>query len=284
VRLGVHVSIGKGLTNAIDTALALGCDGFQIFAGNPRGWSRKPLTIEELDSFKKARSHAELSPIVVHAPYLANPATDQPELYDKTLTVLSEDFRRANQLEADFFVFHPGHASEHSGGLTRVIRLAQTLLQNVTGKTILLLENQAGSHNEIAADFADLQTLLTGIAAPARTGICFDTCHAFAAGYDLRSPQSFEQVLTLLEHTISLKSLKLFHLNDARGECGSRLDRHEHIGLGQIGLAGFAYLVNHPKLIHLPGILETPQHESDDDQRNLNTIRNSIKIPILHET
>ncbi len=283
MRLGVHVSIGKGLSSAVDHALASNCDGFQIFAGNPRGWSRKPLIIEEINSFKKAREKAALEPVVVHAPYLANPATNQPELYQKTLAVLTEDFHRANQLEADFFVLHPGRASDHQPGLARVIALVQQLLQAVSGKTILLLENQAGGSNEVAAELQDLQTLLSGIALPERTGICFDTCHAFAAGYDLRSAESLSKVVTILTETVGLNSLKLFHLNDAKGECGSKLDRHEHIGLGKIGLAGFEALLNHPKLSHLPGILETPQHEPGDDQRNLTTLKNLLRIPTLHE-
>ena len=154
-------------------------------------------------------------------------------------------------------------------------RLTQTL-EEVSGSTILLFENQAGAGAEIAADFQDLGRLIQGVDAKKRIGICLDTCHAFAAGYDLRNRRGWETVLSDFDSRVGLEYLKIFHLNDAMGDLGSHLDRHQHIGAGEIGLEGFAFLVNHPQLSQLPGILETPQDNPEDDRKNLATLRGLI--------
>lgn len=277
MRLGVHVSIGKGLAGAVDQAQALGCDGFQMFVANPRGWARKPLAENDINLFKNKRKAAELWPVVVHLAYLPNPATEDPELYEKSVVTLMEEFRRANLLEADFLVFHPGKNKARQKGIERVIKAVNLILSQVSGPTLMLFENQAGAGGEIAGGFEEIQELISGIDEPKRVGICFDTCHAFAAGYDLSSRDGWENTLSSVEKTVGLSSLKLFHLNDCMGILGSRLDRHQHIGAGNIGLNGFKYLVNHRKLNQLPGILETPQENADDDLKNLAVLRQLFK-------
>ncbi|MGE5583393.1 MAG: deoxyribonuclease IV [Bacillota bacterium] len=281
MRLGVHVSIGKGFKGAIDQAEAVGCDGFQIFAGNPRGWSRNPVSEKAYTEFKDYRQTKNLWPVVVHLAYLPNPATLDPELGLKSFTVFKEDFRRANQLGADFFVFHPGKAKERLTGIKQVIAMVNRVLAEVEGPTAMLFENQSGSGSEIAGSFSDLGLMLKEIKWDNRVGICFDTCHAFAAGYDLRNRTGWERTLTEFEEQIGLAFLKMFHLNDSVGGLGSRLDRHQHIGAGNIGLEGFRYLVNHPILNKLPGILETPQTSSEDDRRNLATLRGLEKAVLV---
>jgi deoxyribonuclease-4 len=282
VRFGVHVSIGKGFKGAIDQAVSLGCDGFQIFAGNPRGWARKPIDRTEVDLFKKTRQNivtgaGALWPVVVHLSYLPNIASDNADLFEKSITAFSEDFRRANLLEADFFVFHPGKSKDHSGGIDRIISTVNMILEDVAGPTILLFENQAGGGGELAGEFKDLGLIFRGLKQSDRVGMCFDTCHAFAAGYDLSNQSGWERTLEEFDRQIGLSFLKLFHLNDAAGNLGSHLDRHQHIGEGTIGLPGFDFLVNHPVLNKIPGILETPQDSPGDDIKNLNTIRNLQK-------
>jgi deoxyribonuclease-4 len=278
VRLGVHVSIGGGMEKAITEAIDLGCDGFQIFAGNPRGWARQPLLPAVADGFRKRRADSGLYPCMVHLAYLPNPATADPALRQKSLFLLEEDFRRANQLGADFFVFHPGKATDGNRevAIERVIEAVDQVLERVDGPTLLLFENQAGSGSEIAGAIPDLARLISGVNEKPRIGICWDTCHAFAAGHDLRTATGWEKVLAEFESEIGLDFLKIFHLNDAMGDLGSRLDRHSHIGDGMLGRECFHYLVNHPILSQRAGILETPQKAGGDDQRNLAALRAMI--------
>jgi deoxyribonuclease-4 len=169
-------------------------------------------------------------------------------------------------------VLHPGK-SKSEAGLERVAAMVNAVLTEVTGPTLLLYENQAGMGSELVTQMETMSRLLTLTAARDRVGVCFDTCHAFAAGYDLTGASGWETTLKEIDQTIGVETLKLFHLNDSMGGLGSHLDRHQHIGAGEIGLDGFAYLVNHPLLSRLPGILETPQKTADDDRRNLATLR-----------
>lgn len=275
MRLGVHVSINKGFTGAVIQARNLGCDGFQIFAGNPRGWARNPLPDGEFQTFVKQREQSGLWPVMVHLSYLPNLATSDPELSEKSFAGFYEDFQRANRLHADFFVFHPGKSKDRIGGIARITTAVNLILTQIKGPTILLFENQAGAGGELAARFEDLRQLITDIDANqlTRIGVCFDTCHAFAAGYDLRSQAGWEETLAEFERLVGLSYLKIFHLNDAKGDLGAHLDRHQHIGQGMIGLDGFAYLMNNSQLNQLPGILETPQLTPADDLMNLKTLR-----------
>jgi deoxyribonuclease-4 len=279
LKLGVHVSIGKGFKGAVDQARALECDGFQIFAGSPRGWARKPLPDSEVSQFKAERGKYGLGPVMVHLSYLPNLATGDPELFEKSFQTLLEDFRRANTLGADFFVFHPGKTKERERGLEKIIAAVNLVLEQIKGSTMLLFENQAGAGGEIAARFQDLGQLLKGVHEVNRAGVCFDTCHAFAAGYDLRSESGWQDTLDEFERLIGLSKLKIFHLNDAMGSLGSHLDRHQHIGQGLIGIQGFGYLINNPRLNQLPGILETPQNQiPEDDLMNLKALRKLERV------
>lgn len=273
MRLGVHVSIGKGFKGAVALAQALNCDGFQIFVGNPRGWARKPLSDSEIKDFDDYRKKAGLAPVVVHLAYLPNLASGDQELYEKSFLVFTEDFRRANQLGADFFVFHPGKNQDKAAGIERVVTGVNLILEQINGPTILLFETQAGAGNEIGGKFRDLGEMISGVKQSNRVGICLDTCHSFAAGYDLRNLTGWEKTFTEFDQAVGLSFLKLFHLNDSVGALGSHLDRHQHIGAGMIGDEGFQTLLNYPGLGELPGILETPQDTTEDDLRNLARLR-----------
>jgi len=275
MRLGVHLSIKYGFTGALDQALLLGCEGFQIFAGNPRGWGRKPLEEQEYRDFKKKRVQTGIYPVVVHLSYLPNLASEDEELYQKSVTALLEDFQRANLLGADFLVFHPGKAKNSFPAIVaaRVGNAVNEVLRKISGPTIMLFENQAGAGNEIAAHFEELALLVAQVNNKERIGLCFDTCHAFAAGYDLSTSSGWQNCLRQLQQCLGIDFLKLFHLNDSMGNLGSHLDRHQHIGQGQIGLPGFRFLSEHLTLREIPGILETPQQSPEDDQKNLATLR-----------
>lgn len=277
MKIGVHVSISKGFTGALKNASQLECDGFQIFVGNPRGWIRKELPESEFDNFQKERSTMPLWPVVVHLAYLPNLASDDDVLYEKSVITLAEDFERANRLGADFLVFHPGKSKEIEYAIPRIALSVNQVLAKIAGPTILLFENQAGAGGEVAASFRELGLLIQSVQTKARVGVCFDTCHAFAAGYDLRNEAAWQSTLAEFEAMVGLSYLKLFHLNDCKGALGSHLDRHQHIGEGLIGTEGFRVLVNHPKLRELPGILETPQVDPGDDRKNLSVLRNMMR-------
>lgn len=275
MRFGVHVSIGKGLTAAAKTAKNMGCDAFQIFIGNPRGWKRNPLDEVEVAAFREERCQSGLGPVVVHLSYLPNPAAVDDELYEKSIKAIGEEYRRAVTIDADYFVVHAGKAGPQKleVALAKVAAGVRTVLTQNEGRTLFLLENQAGAGSEVGARLSQLAQVLKAVDLPTRTGICVDTCHAFAAGYDLRTKEGIEQLFTEVETTIGWSHLPLFHLNDALGGLGSHLDRHTHIGQGQIGEEGFRLLLNDPRLSGLTGILETPQKAAEDDLRNLAVVR-----------
>ncbi len=279
MRLGAHLSIKNGFDGALAKAVELGCDGFQMFAGNPRGWARKPLDESEYQKFMAKRAATDIWPVVVHLSYLPNPASEDDELYEKSVLTFVEDFRRANRLGADFFVFHPGKAKGASmeQAMERAAAAVNRVLEEVDGPTVLLFENQAGAGTEIAATLESLADLIGRIKHPERIGICWDTCHAYAAGYDMATEEGCATVFEGFRKYIGLEYLKLFHLNDCLGKLGSGLDRHQHIGAGEIGLAGFAWILNHAMLGRVPGILETPQENEGDDLRNLATLRSLIR-------
>ncbi len=274
MRFGVHVSIGNGIARAVERACALGCEAFQIFAGNPRAWARKPLTAHETATFREALAKSGLGPVVVHLSYLPNLASLDDALFERSVLAMGEDFDRANRLGASYFVVHPGSCppAERETGLGRVGCALRTVLAKVTGPTTLLLENQGSRKRDLGADLAELAVMLDGLARE-RVGVCLDTCHAFVAGYDLRTDEGWRDVLDLLDRDVGLDRLVVIHANDSRGDLASGLDRHEHIGLGYLGPAAFAALGRQTTLADRTVILETPQDDPADDPRNLAAIR-----------
>jgi deoxyribonuclease-4 len=276
---GLHVSIGKGLAKAVQTAEELTCECLQIFAGNPRGWARKPLDEKEVVQYRKALKGSSIKRVAVHLSYLPNPASADTELYEKSILAMGEDYRRAVDLGADYFVVHPGAggAQSREEAFGRVAKGINTILAEVQGETVFLLENQAGGGKELAGEIRDLGLILGQVKEADRTGICFDTCHAHAAGYDLQTAEGLTQILQEIDDAVGLERLHLLHLNDSLGEKGSHLDRHTHIGEGKIGLAGFRLMVNHPALLGKAGVMETPRSSDQDDLRNLQVIRSLLR-------
>lgn len=276
----MHVSIGGGFTKALKEAVETGCESFQIFAGNPRGWARGPVDEGEVTRFVSERTRLGLGPVAVHLAYLPNMASKSPELYDKSFQCLLEDFRRANRLGADFFVVHPGKGNDEESttvSLERIANAIRQVLDQIEGSTLFLLENQAGARHEIAGKVEELGTLLHLIDQPGRMGVCFDTCHAFAAGYDLRTAEGWTELSRQIEGSMGMSSIKLLHLNDSKGELGGHLDRHEHWGEGNLGAECFRQLRRQTQWRELPGILETPVAQPGDDRRNLAFLRAIIQ-------
>ena len=280
MRLGSHMMTSNGLSAAAERAYELGCETIQIFSRSPRMWGASALNTEEISKFQKALKTHSIFPLAIHGSYLMNFASPNPELYARSIEGLILELERAEAIGADYLVIHLG---SHTGsgeaiGLKRVADAVTQAFQKTSGRTMLLLENTAGQGNVVGGPFEHLQQLLETIGHPGRLGICFDTCHAFQAGYDLSSESKAQDVLKKFEALIGFDRLHLFHGNDAKAPLGAGLDRHWHIGEGHIGTAGFKVILNHPKLKDKALILETPKDKfQEEDRKNLATLRTLIK-------
>jgi deoxyribonuclease-4 len=274
VRVGVHVSIAGSLDLAVDRAKETGCDVFQMFSRNPRGWGYKPLSDNDCVIYKEKIRTAGIIP-VDHMPYLPNLASPKPDIYEKSIEALTAELERCDQLGIPYLITHLGHhlGDGIAGGRARVISAINTALGESDTTVTLLLENTAGEKNSVGSSFEHIRGIMDGIENHTRTGICFDTCHAFAAGYELRTKTGLTETLAQFEDHIGIRNLKIIHLNDTKGERGSGLDRHEHIGLGLIGENGFRNILHHPVLSALPLICETPVDERRDDVGNIAKVR-----------
>lgn len=279
VRVGVHVSIAGSIDKAVDRAQEKGCDTFQIFSRNPRGWKIKTLSETEINRFTEKVDRSGIFPPVDHMPYLPNLAAPTDEVYEKSVATLNTELKRCNALKIPYLVTHLGshRGSGHEVGLKRIVDAINTAFRDVDEEedngVILLLENTAGTKNSMGGSFEDIRNIMDRIEHNERIGICFDTCHAFAAGYEVRTEDSLDKTLQHFDAVLGLQNLKLVHLNDAKGGLGSRLDRHEHIGLGYIGEDGFRLILNDARLKELPMILETPIDDRRDDTGNLQKVR-----------
>jgi deoxyribonuclease-4 len=275
VRIGVHVSIAKAIDKAVDRAIAKGCDAFQIFTRNPRGWKLKELTASEAKRFAEKVEHSGIFPPIDHMPYLPNLAAPTDDVYKRSVASLIEELRRSDALHIPYLVTHLG---SHRGygkaeGLQRIVDAINTAFREVDNGVMLLLENTAGSKNSIGGTFEDIRHIMNCIEHKERIGVCFDTCHGFVAGYDLRTEESLKATIRCFDEVIGLKHLKLIHLNDAKAGLNSRLDRHEHIGLGYIGEEAFRAILKEEHIKNLPMILETPVDSRRGDIENIQKVR-----------
>ncbi|RQD82024.1 MAG: deoxyribonuclease IV [Methanocalculus sp. MSAO_Arc2] len=275
VRIGVHVSIAGSIDRAVYRAVERRCDTFQIFSRNPRGWKYRPLDEIAASAFIEAVADAGIGPAVVHMPYLPNLASEKEDMYARSVESLREELFRCAALKIPYLVTHLGHhgSSGIAFGQKRVVRAINDALEDAPDGVFLVLENTAGEKNSVGSQFEDIGSIIGNIDNQARIRVCFDTCHAFAAGYDLRTAADVGAVMDTFHDHVGLDLLSIIHLNDAKGECGSGLDRHEHIGLGKIGNEGFAYILHHPHLRSLPFIMETPVDERRDDTANIAKVR-----------
>lgn len=272
-RFGVHISIAGGLHLSVVRAIELGCDTYQIFTSNPRGWRTKRISDDVVESFKDKLSSSGIWPVVGHMPYLPNLASPKENVYSRSVQALRDELMRCCTLGIPYLVTHMGShlGSGRDSGISRVVGAIEAAL-HVSGGTKILLETTSGSRNSIGGRFEDLADVLNR-AGSDLLGICLDTCHVFAAGYDLRDENSLDETLRAFDSTVGFEKLMLIHLNDSVGDLGSGLDRHEHIGMGKIGLDGFAAVINDRRLRELPMILETPVDERRDDRGNLEVVR-----------
>lgn len=278
--LGAHVSIAGGVDKALAAAQELRCNTAQLFVKNQRQWNAKPLRPDEIDRWHALRTAPGFGPLIAHATYLINLASPVPALYVRSQRAFADELERCRQLHIPYLVVHPGSAT----GTTRakaVLRVAKSINRvfdrNPELNTMPLLETTAGTGNTLGRSFDELGEIISLLAEPRRVGVCIDTCHVFAAGYDIRRPELYEAMIEEARRTVGLGRIRCWHVNDSRGECGSRIDRHEHIGRGRLGSAAFTNLLGDARFDDTPMILETPKgadrHGRSWDRVNLRRLR-----------
>jgi len=280
--LGTHVSVSGGIHTAFERASSLGCTTMQIFVKNASRWAGRPLVEQDVQSYKSASAGARVAPVVAHAAYLINLCAVQPETLIKSRQAFEDELRRCEALGIYGLVVHPG---AHMGageeeGIRRIAESLNTIHDRTPGfRTLSFLEVTAGQGTAIGYRFDQLRGIVDLLELPGRAAVCLDTCHAFAAGYDLRTVSGWETMLHEFDATIGLSRLAVIHVNDSMKGLGSRKDRHEHIGKGHIGLDGFRFLMNDPRLDAVPKILETDKSEDmHEDIENMNLLRSLIRL------
>ena len=282
--LGAHMSISGGLYRAPLNGREAGCKAIQIFTRNRNRWKSKELSTREIDLFHKACKETSIRVVAAHSSYLINLASTRSHVFEKSVHALLQELERVERLEIPFLVMHPG---AHVGGgekqgLAQIAGALNGVLQRTSDYRVkILLETTAGQGTSLGYRLEQLAEILEITESRGRLGICLDTCHAFAAGYDFRTEKAYKQFLREFDRILGLTRLGLLHINDSKKGLGSRVDRHEHLGAGCIGLKAFSFFLNDPKLAHLPFLIETPKGKNKDgldwDRVNLNVLRSLIK-------
>ena len=276
LRVGVHTSIAGALENATRRAGEIGCDTFQMFSANPRGWRTIDPTPQQCERFREDREARRLSPLVIHDNYLINLAAADPEIRKKSISAFQSELRRALALGADYLVTHPGSSKGFSVSQA-IAACIESLKEAASGLTLnglmVLIENTAGQGCAIGRSFEEVAELVSGAGRELPVGACIDTAHCFASGYPIHTAAGLPSMIKELEKTVGLTNVRVIHANDSKAAFDSHVDRHQHIGEGQIGAEAFGRIVCHPKLRGIPFICETPIDEPDDDRRNLAMMR-----------
>ena len=276
MQVGVHVSIASSIDMAVDNAVERKCSAFQIFSRNPRSWNTKEISNDVRKKFKKklASSKIDRFSTVIHMPYLPNLSSPDKSLYTKSVDVLISETQRADVLGVPFLVAHLGShmGTGDDAGIGRLVKAFNKAGQNAKNTTILL-ENTAGQKNSVGSNFEQLSDIFSQLKPSKKFGICLDTCHAFAAGYDMQTPEKAQSTLEKFDSAIGFENLKILHLNDSKGGVGCKVDRHEHIGLGHIGEKGLKEVIKFGKNKNIPMILETPIDDRRDDVGNLKKVK-----------
>jgi deoxyribonuclease IV len=283
-RIGTHASTAGGVHNAAERAYRLGCNALQVFSSSPRQWQPYLLQPGHVGEMIRLRRKYDLKPLVIHANYLVNLAGGNPEFHAKSITAFRGEIERALALRADFLILHPGsfRGGSREQGLKRVaiaIEQAAERLDLKAGKLRILIENTSGSEFSLGGKFEQVAELLYLLRNFVPCGACIDTCHTHVAGYDIVSEEGFTGTLAQLDLTIGLKNVHVWHCNDAKAGRGSKLDRHQHIGKGSIGLESFRRLLNDKRLAKAAFIAETPIDEPLDDLDNVNALKKLVAAP-----
>ncbi|KAG2476615.1 MAG: putative endonuclease 4 [Nitrosopumilales archaeon] len=272
MQIGCHVSISGSVDKAVDNAIERDCTAFQIFTRSPRSWHAKELVDADVKRYKEKLDQSQIDRFatVVHMPYLPNLATPNQDVYTKSVNTLVKEVERCGKLGIPYLVTHLGShlGTGEENGIKRIVKgleKAVTLKNDV----MILLENTAGQKNSVGSDFIQLGSIFSKLKPANRFGVCFDTCHTFVAGYDLRTENDVKKTFRKFDDSVGLEHLKILHLNDSKGELGSNLDRHYHIGLGGIGVKGMSAVIKLMNKKKIPIILETPIDDTCDDFANI---------------
>lgn len=281
-RIGIHTSIAGGVEHAAERAYRLGCNTFQIFSSSPRQWRPYSLGRAQCEMMSRLRQKYDLRPLVIHANYLINVAGTNGPFLKKSIAAFRGELERALALGAEYLVLHPGsfRGASREQGLARAaasIDEASRGLDLTQGGLTVLIENAAGAEYSLGGTFEQVAELLELLRRNLPVGGCIDTCHTHVAGYDIVSDEGRTLTLEHLESTVGLKNVRVWHCNDAKAERGSRLDRHEHIGRGKLGLDVFRALLNDRRLNHAAFIAETPIDDPSDDLRNVETLKGLVQ-------
>jgi deoxyribonuclease-4 len=276
MKVGVHTSIAGALENAAHHAKKIGCDTFQMFSANPRGWRTLDPTPAACESFRAARQSYGLSPVVIHDNYLINLASSDAFIRERSIAAFRNELERALALGADYLVTHPGSA-KGAAPAAAIATCVESLRQAAAGLKLdgltILIENTAGQGTAIGRSYEEVAEIIAGAEKDLPVGACIDTAHSFEAGYALHTVEGLRAAVNHLDATIGVKNVRVIHANDSKTAFGSHADRHEHIGKGQIGAEAFTRIVRHPKLNNIPFICETPVDRPGDDRRNIRMMR-----------
>jgi deoxyribonuclease-4 len=276
--LGAHMSIAGGLEQAIISGSSIGCTTIQLFTKSNRQWNAKPLTDDQIELFKKTHKEYAVDPVVAHATYLINIASPDSKIVHASMKALAFELERCQSIEVPYLVLHPGSytSGDRQEGLDRISKHLDEIFEQVPGSTMILLETMAGQGSVLCSTFEDIATVINNSKHKNRLGVCVDTCHLFVAGYDLRNPEAYKKTWDDFDQIIGLDRLKVIHINDSKKGLHSRVDRHEHIGKGELGLEPFRLLFNDERFFDVPKILETPKSTEEpftEDKINMAIIR-----------
>jgi len=281
ILLGAHMSISGGVHTAVDRATSIGCTALQVFTKNNNQWSGKPFTKNDIEQYKQKIAAAGIAPVVSHDSYLINLCATDPDILKKSRAAFIDELERCEQLGIPLLNFHPG---SHLGtgddeGIKKIcesLNIAHDKTKNYKVKSVL--EATAGQGTNVGYKFEHLHAIIDGVENPERMAVCIDTCHVFAAGYNISNEEGYEKTFKLFDEIIGLERLVAFHVNDSKKGLSSRVDRHEHIGKGAIGLTGFKLLMNDKRFAHIPKILETPKSEDlHEDVENMRVLKELIE-------
>lgn len=280
-RIGIHTSVAGGVENAAERAYRLGCSAFQIFSSSPRQWAPYQLSRRQCEEMCRLRNQYELKPLVIHTNYLVNLAASNPLFLEKSIVAFRGEVERALALGAEYLVLHPGsfRGSDREAGLKQTaaaIAVATQELDLAKGNLTILIENTAGAEYSLGGSFEQVAEILARLRGVVPIAACMDTCHTHVAGYDIVSAVGLRNTLANLDATIGLRNVPVWHCNDSKAARGSKLDRHEHIGKGEIGLEPFRRLLNHPRLSQAAFIAETPIDAPGDDLRNVAALKRLV--------
>jgi deoxyribonuclease-4 len=277
------MSIAGGIPKSLDRALDVGCNVLQIFVKNNNQWRGRVMLDPEVREFRQRWAESPIRQVVAHDSYLINLASPKPDLWERSIAAFLDEMDRCERLGLSHLVTHPGAhvGAGEAWGIDRIAAALKRILERTASYRVkIALETTAGQGSTLGHRFQHLRDILAGCGSSEQVVVCMDTCHVFAAGYDIRTEEGYDSVMAEFDQIVGLERLEVLHFNDSKRSFGSRVDRHEHIGQGHIGKAGFGWFLNDPRLVQVPKLLETPkENEGEADRRNLKVLRSLLDNP-----